>query len=295
MSLYAQTPLSQRLIHAACTAAAAAAVADTTTDDDVAEGEDDEQLDEDNEDNEDNEEMPPKKLTPPAPATAKKAATTPAPDMAGLTTTMASARLSTCPPFLLSVRDVTISRHFIQEGVRYVEVDFQIPGVPIKDAVQVDLKGKVLRIKRGTPSFFFETKRLRKSMGKNFHPNDTKFVAHDAAVQVFRAQTTPIGGLVFPDDKDCQTVTLPFECTNPITMTIQQHRICDVNQVVAGVGGARDTTYSHAQFATTITCRMRTTEQGTVAKQRVSVDIQEGCVCKFGLGARRRRGDVVEQ
>jgi hypothetical protein len=69
-----------------------------------------------------------------------------------------------------------------------------------------------------TCAFFFESKRMRKAMGRNFYINDSRFIAHQKTVRAFRASTTVTNGMVMAPENELQIVVLPEACQNPVVL-----------------------------------------------------------------------------
>jgi hypothetical protein len=148
--------------------------------------------------------------------------------------------------------------------VEFVEVDIHVAGPLPEYAYKVELcaNGWILICRRANPYYFFESKQMV-SMPKNqFHPNDSRVIAHDNVVQQIRTGGTESKGLHFTAAEDAMIVQLGVVSMGNVRVTEDLKKIGEV--VFSG--------HTHFQFNTiyTYTCRVKTMKEQTTQKRRVS-------------------------
>ena len=130
-------------------------------------------------------------------------------------------------PFSIGVKDARFIKGSFEEGRKtFLEIDLLVPGTTKKEHIQARLNldknglntSTKLEINRMTCAFFFESKRVRKSMGRDFHINDSRFIAHQKTVRAFRVSTTVSNGMVMAPENELQIVVLPEACQNPVVL-----------------------------------------------------------------------------
>jgi len=130
-------------------------------------------------------------------------------------------------PFSIGVKDARFIKGSFEEGGKtFIEIDLLVPGTTKKEHIHARLNldknglntSRKLEINRMTCAFFFESKRMRKSMGRDFHINDSRFIAHQKTVRAFRVSTTVTNGMVMAIENELQIVVLPEACQNPVVL-----------------------------------------------------------------------------
>jgi len=242
---------------------------DDDDDDDNNDNEDEEEEEEDddndhnnnNNDNDDNNIMAPKVKSPPKP---KSPAKTPRKQVDADDTLVSSVKklkiTGPMVPYSVTTSDVFIVKDYTHKFKDYCEVDIFVNGVLPPDGYKAELSedGMSLKWRKGIPDYFYETKRMMTMLGKEYHPNDTRVIAHDNVVQQIRRGGTENQGLHFAGDEQAQIMQLNFRCTgNPRVKESLQR--CE--EVI--VGGN-----THFQFNTIYTCRMLAMEQRSAQKKK---------------------------
>ena len=130
-------------------------------------------------------------------------------------------------PFSIGVKDARFIKGSFEEGGKnFLDIDLLVPGTTKKEHIQARLNldknglntSRKLEINRMTCAFFFESKRMRKAMGRNFYINDSRYIAHQKTVRAFRASTTVTNGMVMAPENELQIVVLPEACQNPVVL-----------------------------------------------------------------------------
>ena len=224
------------------------------------EEEEDNNNDHNNNNNNDNNNIMPKVKSPPKP---KSPAKTPRKVDADDTLVSSVKKLKiTGPmvPYSVTTNDVFIVKNYTHKFKDYCEVDIFVNGVLPRDGYKAELSedGMSLKWRKGIPDYFYETKRMMTMLGKEYHPNDTRVIAHDNVVQQIRRGGTENQGLHFAGDEQAQIIQLNFRCTgNPRVKESLQR--CE-ELIVSG--------NTHFQFNTIYTCRMLAMEQRSAQKKK---------------------------
>ena len=94
-------------------------------------------------------------------------------------------------------------------------------------------------------------------LGNQYHPNDTRVIAHDNVVQQIRRGGTENQGLHFAGEEQAQIVPLEVRCTGDprVKETLQKS-----DEVI--VGG-----HKHYQFNTIYSCKLQAMEQRSAQKK----------------------------
>jgi hypothetical protein len=126
--------------------------------------------------------LPPKKKSPPK-----------EPGVENLTTALSKSKLkvATPPPakkFLLKTDDAYMVKAYTQKNVDFVEVDIHVAGPLPEHVYKVELSpdGTCLISRRLIPDYFFESKRMVAMLGRAYHPDELRVIAHDNVVQQIR-------------------------------------------------------------------------------------------------------------
>jgi hypothetical protein len=221
---------------------------------------DDDNNNDDNNNDNDNNIMAPKVKSPPKP---KSPAKTPQKVDADDTLVSSVKKLKITGPMVpssVTTNDVFIVKNYTHKFKDYCEVDIFVNGVLPRDGYKAELSedGMSLKWRKGIPDYFYETKRMMTMLGKEYHPNDTRVIAHDNVGQQIRRGGTENQGLHFAGDEQAQIIQLNFRCTgNPRVKESLQR--CE-ELIVSG--------NTHFQFNTIYTCRMLAMEQRSAQKKK---------------------------
>ena len=160
----------------------------------------------------------------------------------------------------MTTGDGYIVKYYTHKFKDYVEVEFFVNGVLPQQGYKVELSedGMSLKWRKGIPDYFFETKRMTVMLGNQYHPNNTRVIAHDNVVQQIRRGGTENQGLHFAGEEQAQIVPLEVRCTgNPrVKETLQKS-----DEVI--VGG-----HTHYQFNTIYSCKLQAMEQRSAQKKK---------------------------
>ena len=161
---------------------------DDEDDENEADNEDENEYDEDNDDNEEDENniMPPKLKSPPKPKQPAKAPRKQ--DDAGVDTIVSSVakklKITGLQPFSLIAWDPFMIKYYTHKFEDFVEVEFFVNGVLPEHGYRAELSadGMSLKWRRSIPNYFFESKRMMVMLEREYHHNDSRFIAHNNVV-----------------------------------------------------------------------------------------------------------------
>jgi len=209
--------------------------------------------------------MPPK-LKPSAASPPKKVKSPKKePGVANVTAALKTQLKVTTPPpakkFSLKTEDAYMVKAYTQKNVDFVEVDIHVAG-PLREShgykAELSPDGTCLIWRRSIPDYFFESKRMVSMLGRAYHEDDSRVIAHDNVVQQIRKGGTENNGLHFAPEEEAMRVPLGIVCTGDVRVkeTLQK-----VDEVV--VGG-----HTHYQFNTIYSCKVRAMVQRTSQKKK---------------------------
>ena len=174
-------------------------------------------------------------------------------------------------PYSMVTLDGYMVKPYCQKFTDHVEVDIHIAGV-LKDhsyKVELSTDGLALIWKRATPDYVFESKRMITQLGRGYHPDESRVIAHDDVVQQIRKGGTENNGVHFAPEADAMVIQLGVVCTGTVRV---KEFLKKIDEVIHGG-------HTHFQFNTVYSCKVQVMLQRTIAKkkawQSVSVDVEE--------------------
>ena len=149
---------------------------------------------------------------------------------------------------------------YCQNFTDYVEVDIHVAGVLKENSYKVELSmdGMSLNWKRAVPDYFFESKRMQTQLGRAYHPNESRVIAHGDVVQIIWKGGMETGEVHFAPDADAMVIQLGAVCTGTVRV---KEFLKKVDEVVH-CGNC------HYQFNTVYSCKVRKMVQRTIEKKK---------------------------
>lgn len=166
-------------------------------------------------------------------------------------------------PYSFDQKDPWLLKVYTKSNVNYAEVDFFAGAVFSEGSFIMDLvkNGHGMRYRKSTPSMFGEVARLKKDMGRRWHHDDTRVVAHDDTVQVIRAKDKPVHDMHWGRE-DCLVVPLPFRCRGKIKKSWHYYR--------SGIS-----VKNNQQYIAVLTCRVEAAEQRSEKEKKGRIAIHD--------------------
>jgi hypothetical protein len=219
--------------------------------------------------------MPPKFKLPAAVPAPKKKSPPKEPGVENLTTAVSKKLKVTTPPpvkkFSIKTDNAHMVKLYTQKNVDFVEVDIHVAGPLPEHGYKVDLSpdGMCLIWRRSVPNYFFESKLMVAMLGRAYHPDESRVIAHDNVVQKIQKGGTENNGLHFAPEEEAMIVPLGIVCTSDVRVkeTLQK-----VDEVVHNG-------YTHYQFNTIYSCKVQAMVQRKSQKKKawrsVHIDLDQ--------------------
>jgi len=164
------------------------------------------------------------------------------------------------------------SKTFLEDGIRYIEVDVCFGAGAQAGELKVDLTpdGEHITVQIGSFAPFFGTRRLRKLLGANYDGDSSHVIAHRQTCDEFKKaeRKNIVGGVVYPSK--VQTIKIPHKCSGLVEQValIYTPSGTVTTQTVNAMDGT-ETPVIHQQFLATCTFRMVTVDQLEKEKKAV--------------------------
>ena len=167
-------------------------------------------------------------------------------------------------PFSFDIKDPWMTKHYVKGNVNYAEVDIFVGAVFPEEYYLVSLTedGLAMRYRKATPEMFGKIGRLESAMGRKWHEDDSRVVAHDDVVQIIRRKNKPVH-LMNWGNNDCLLIPLPFKCVKKIKK--------DWHQYQTGVEIRKS-----RQYVSVLTCRIEAAEQRIQREKKGRVSVHDG-------------------